>query len=133
MYTSNGEILANTFGTKVGNNVIFLRSRNQSGWRSLYIPSLSSDATLVLDQTNQTINGDKTFSKAITMSKEGSASNHLMAKSYIDTNSSNNNYVKIDGSSFMSGDLNMNEQRLRTCWILLTNKMQSIKGISKAN
>ena len=49
LYTSNGEILANTFGTKVGNNVIFLRSRNQSGWRSLYIPSLSSDATLVLD------------------------------------------------------------------------------------
>ena len=39
------------------------------------------------------------------MSEEGSASNHLMTKSYIDPNSSNNNYVKIDGSSFMNGDL----------------------------
>ena len=46
------------------------------------------------------------------MSEEGSASNHLMTKSYIDPNSSNNNYVKIDGSSFMNGDLNMNEQRV---------------------
>ena len=47
------------------------------------------------------------------MSEEGSASNHLMTKCYIDTNSSNINYVKVDGSSFMSGDFNMNEQRVK--------------------
>ena len=46
------------------------------------------------------------------MNQEGSASNHLVTKSYVDTHSSNNNYVKTDGSSFMSGDLNMNEQRV---------------------
>ena len=113
LYTSSGEILANTFGIKVGNNVIFLRSRNQSGWRSLMIPSLSSDATLILDQTNQTINGDKTFSKAITMSQEGSANNHLVTKGYVDGHSTNANYLKVDGSNMMTGDLNMNEQRVK--------------------
>ena len=113
LYTSSGEIMANNFGTKVGNNVIFLRSRNQSGWRSLYIPSLSSDATLILDQTNQTINGDKTFSKAITMSQEGSANNHLVTKAYVDGHSTNANYLNVDGSNMMTGDLNMNEQRVK--------------------
>ena len=112
LYRSSGEILANNFGTKVGNNVIFIRRRNQSGWRSLYIPSLSSDATLILDQTNQTINGDKTFSKAITMSEEGSANNHLVTKGYVDGHSTNSNYLKVDGSVAMSGDLNIGNHKI---------------------
>ena len=125
LYTSSGEILANTFGIKVGKNVIFLRSRNQSGWRSLMIPSLSSDATLILDQTNQTINGDKTFVRAITMTQEGSANNHLVTKGYVDDeiakipsgsgsgNVNTSNFLKNDGSVAMTGDLNMNEQRVK--------------------
>ena len=123
LYSSDGSVYANNYATKVGNNVIFLRSRNQSGWRSLYIPSLSSDATLILDQTNQTIDGDKTFSKAITMSQEGSANNHLVTKGYVDDeiakipsgsgNVNTSNFLKKDGSVAMTGNLNMNEQRVK--------------------
>ena len=127
LYTSSGEIMANNFATKVGNNIIFLRSRNQSAWRSLYIPSLGSDATLILDQTNQTINGVKTFSRAITMTQEGSANNHLVTKKYVDDeiakipsgsgsgsgNINTSNFLKKDGSVAMTGDLNMNEQRVK--------------------
>ena len=47
------------------------------------------------------------------MTTEGSASNHLVTKSYIDTHNSNNNYLKTDGSNFMTGDLNMNEQTVK--------------------
>ena len=98
---------------KLEATLFFLRSSNQSAWQSLYIPNLGrGDATIIIDQTNQTINGNKTFSQVVTMNQEGSASNHLVTKSYVDTHSSNNNYVKTDGSSFMSGDLNMNEQRV---------------------
>ena len=125
LYTSSGEIMANNFATKVGNNIIFLRSRNQSAWRSLYIPSLGSDATLILDQTNQTIDGVKTFSRAITMTQEGSANNHLVTKKYVDDeiakipsgsgsgNINTSNFLKKDGSVAMTGDLNMNEQRVK--------------------
>ena len=115
LYSSDGCVYANNFGaTKVGNNFVFLRTRAQSAWRSLMIPDLGSgDATIIIDQTNQTINGDKTFSKAITMSQEGSANNHLVTKGYVDGHSTNANYLKVDGSVAMSGDLNMNEQRVK--------------------
>ena len=163
LYSSGGTIFSNTFAVKgeSNNNFIILRSRNPNGWRSLYIPSLNSDATFVLDQTNQTINGDKTFSRAITMTQEGSANNHLVTKSYVDLNlkksggvmagpitmnghdliglpdnprygysavnrnyvnaeiakipnaANTSNFLKKDGSVAMTGDLNMNEQRVK--------------------
>ena len=47
------------------------------------------------------------------MTQEGSANNHLVTKSYIDNHSTNTNYVKVDGSNMMTGDLNMNEQRVK--------------------
>ena len=92
------------------------------------IPNLGSgDATIIIDQTNQTINGDKTFSRAITMSQEGSANNHLVTKGYVDGeiakipsgsgsgsgNINTSNFLKKDGSVAMTGDLNMNEQRVK--------------------
>ena len=128
LYDGNGIIYANNYAMKVGSNVIFFRSRNQTGWRSLIIPSLTSDATIIIDQTNQTIDGYKTFSKAITMSQEGSANNHLVTKGYVDGeiakipsgsggsgsgNINTSNFLKKDGSVAMTGNLNMNEQRVK--------------------
>ena len=127
LYSSDGSVYANNYAIKKGSNIVFLRCRDQSGWRSLFIPSLSSDATLILDQTNQTIDGNKTFSKAITMSQEGSANNHLVTKGYVDDeiakipsgsggsggNIDISNFLKKDGSVAMTGDLNMNEQRVK--------------------
>ena len=81
--------------------------------RSLWIQQLNSDADLILSETDQTINGDKVFSRAITMTTQGTASNHLITKSYVDTHNTNNNYVRIDSSNFMTGDLNMNEQKVK--------------------
>ena len=125
LYSSDGSVYANNYAIKKGSNIVFLRCRDQSGWRSLFIPSLSSDATIIIDQTNQTIDGNKTFSKAITMSQEGSANNHLVTKGYVDDeiakipsgsgsgNVNTSNFLKKDGSVAMTGDLNMNEQRVK--------------------
>ena len=121
LYSSEGSLFAKTFAIKNENDddFVILRCRNSSGWRSLYIPSLDSNADIIIDQTNQTINGDKTFSQAITMIQEGSANNHLVTKKYVDDEiakipSSNSSYfLKKDGSVAMTGDLNMNEQRVK--------------------
>ena len=122
LYSSDGTIFANSFAVKNenDNDFVILRCRNSSDWRSLYIPSLNSNADIIIDQTNQTINGDKTFSQAITMTQEGSANNHLVTKKYVDdeiakipSGSGASNFLKKDGSVAMTGDLNMNEQRVK--------------------
>ena len=115
LYSSDLRLYALTYAIKNENNhdYVILRCRDSSGWRSLYIPSLNSDADIVINQTNQTISGDKTFSSAITMTQEGSVNNHLVTKGYVDSHSTNENYLKVDGSNRMTGDLNMNEQRVK--------------------
>ena len=113
LYSSDGSVYANNYATKVGNNFVFLRSRNQSAWRSLYIPNLGSgDATIIVDQTNQTISGFKTFSSPVTMTQEGTAVNHLVTKNYVDNHSSNSNYLKTDGSNQMLGQINMGNHKV---------------------
>ena len=130
LYDGGGNIYANNYAIKAGGNFVFLRVGAQSAWRSLMIPNLGSgDATIIIDQTNQTINGDKTFSRAITMTQEGSANNHLVTKGYVDDeiakipsgsgsgsgsgNIDTSNFLKKDGSVAMTGNLNMNEQRVK--------------------
>ena len=115
LYSSDLRLYALTYAIKNENNhdYVILRCRDSSGWRSLYIPSLNSDADIVINETNQTINGNKTFSSAITMTQEGSVNNHLVTKGYVDSHSTNENYLKVDGSNMMTGDLNMNEQRVK--------------------
>ena len=61
---------------------------------------------------NQTIRDTQTFQQAIICNTQPSQDNHLSTKLYVDTHSSNSNYLKIDGSNMMTGDLNMNEQRV---------------------
>ena len=150
LYSSSGTLFSNTFAVKNenDNDFVILRCRNSSGWRSLFIPSLNSNADIIINQTNQTINGDKTFSRAITMTQEGSANNHLVTKSYVDLNlkksggamsgpvtmsgndliglpdnpkygysAVNRNYVtsnflKLDGTVAMTGNLNMNQHKI---------------------
>ena len=122
LYSSEGTLFAKTFAIKNENDddFVILRCRNSSGWRSLYIPSLDSNADIIIDQTDQTIYGNKTFSQAITMIQEGSANNHLVTKKYVDdeiakipSGSGTSYFLKKDGSVPMTGDLNMNEQRVK--------------------
>ena len=113
LYDGSGTIFANNYAVKSGSNFVFLRVKGQSAWRSLFIPNLGGgDANIVVDQTNQTINGDKTFSRAITMTQQGSASNHLVTKAYVDNHSTNGNYLKTDGTNSMTGDLNMGNHKI---------------------
>ena len=122
LYSSDLRLYALTYAIKNENNhdYVILRCRNSSGWRSLYIPSLNSDADIIINQTDQTINGNKTFSSAITMTQEGSANNHVVTKKYVDdeiakipSGSGRSYFLKKDGSVPMTGDLNMNEQRVK--------------------
>ena len=150
LYSSNGTIFTKNLAIKNDNDndFVILRCRNSFGWRSLYIPSLVSNADIIIDQTDQTINGYKTFSQAITMTQEGSDNNHLVTKSYVDLNlkksggvmsgpitmnghdliglpdnprygysAVNRNYVtsnflKLDGTVAMTGDLNMGNHKI---------------------
>ena len=118
------DYIANSLAVKNENDddFVILRCRNSSGWRSLFIPSLNSNADIIIDQTDQTIYGNKTFSQAITMIQEGSANNHLVTKKYVDdeiakipsgSGSIKFIFLKKDGSVPMTGDLNMNEQRVK--------------------
>ena len=88
--------------------------------RTLFIPELYSDASIIIDNTNQTIGGTKTFTNAITMTQEGSADYHVVTKKYVDneiakipSGSGRSYFLKKDGSVPMTGDLNMNEQRVK--------------------
>ena len=122
LYSSDLRLYALTYAIKNDNDndFVILRCRNSSGWRSLFIPSLNSDADIIINQTDQTINGNKTFSSAITMTQEGSANNHVVTKKYVDdeiakipSGSGRSYFLKKDGSVPMTGDLNMNEQRVK--------------------
>ena len=74
---------------------------------------MSGDATIIVDQTNQTINGDKTFNRAITMTSGGlSCRTILVTKAYVDNHSSNGNYLKTDGSNQMLGQINMGNHKV---------------------
>ena len=58
---------------------------------------------------DQTIDGDKTFSRAITMTQEGAAVNHLVTKGYIDNKI--NDYLKKTGG-VMTGPITMGRNDL---------------------
>ena len=107
LYDNNQDIYCKNLGIKVQNDVIFFRGRGQTASRSLWIDQLSSDANIILSETNQTLNGDKVFSRAITQTTQGTAGNHVITKSYVDTRNTNNNYLRTDGGNFMAADLNM--------------------------
>ena len=62
LYDNNQDICCKNLGIKVQNNVIFFRGRGQTASRSLWTDQLSSDANIILSETNQTLNGDKVFS-----------------------------------------------------------------------
>ena len=86
LYNSGGTIYTKTLAIKNenDNDFVILRCRNSSGWKSLFIPSLNDNTTMIVDQGNQNISGFKTFTNSITMTQEGTADNHLITKKYVD-------------------------------------------------
>ena len=50
--------------------------------------------------------------KKLTNIKEGTEKTDAVTKAYVDGHSTNTNYLKVDGSSFMTGDLNLNNHKI---------------------
>ena len=98
------------------NRFIIIKPDAQNSNNTIYIPNLQGfDRTLMLTSTNQTIRDFQTFSEPITQSKEGTANNHLVTKKYVNDEIAKipSDFLKKDGSVAMTGDLNMNEQRVK--------------------
>ena len=113
LYDNHGNLYAYSYAIKTGNNVVFIRSSPQTAWASLIIPNLGiGNATIVIDRMDQAINRYKTFSQEVTMLQEGTASNHLVTKAYVDNHSSNSNYLKTDGTNQMLGQINMGNHKV---------------------
>ena len=114
LYDSNGRLYCDGIKFRYANRSVYLKPNNQNGNNHIFIPNLSgSDRTIMCTSLNQTIQDTQTFQQAIICNTQPSQDNHLSTKLYVDTHSSNSNYLKIDGSNFMTGDLNMNEQKVK--------------------
>ena len=50
--------------------------------------------------------------KKLTNIKEGTEKTDAVTKAYVDGHSTNTNYLKVDGSSIMTGDLNLNSHKI---------------------
>ena len=87
----------------------------------LYVPNIKNydgiagrrRSEIMVTSTNQTITGEKTFQKTIICNEQPTQNSHLTRKDYVDSQISNGNFLKSDGSNFMTGDLNMNEQKVK--------------------
>ena len=96
------------------NNFIIFRARESNGWKSIFLPNLQDNSEFVCNTENQTIGGVKTFSSNVICNQTPTQNSHLTRKDYVDSQISNaGNFLKKDGSNFMTGDLNMNEQKIK--------------------
>ena len=89
---------------------------------NLYIPNLKNydgnnsrrKSEISVTSTDQIITGKKTFQKSIICNEQPTQNSHLPRKDYVDSRISNGgNFLKTDGSNFMTGGLNMNEQKVK--------------------
>ena len=88
----------------------------------LYIPNLKNydgndsrrKSEISVTSTDQIITGKKTFQKSIICNEQPTQNSHLTRKDYVDSRISNGgNFLKTDGTNFMTGELNMNEQKVK--------------------
>ena len=100
---------------RFGYRSIEIKQNYQVSNQTLSIPNLAgADRTFMLTSLNQTIRDIKTFEEPIIYNKQPTQNSHLTRKDYVDSRISNSgNFLKTDGSNFMTGDLNMNEQKVK--------------------
>ena len=116
LYGDSGELYCDKLKMRNRNRFIIIKPDAQNSNNTIYIPNLQGfDRTLMLTSTNQTIRDNQTFTEPITQSKEGTANNHLVTKKYVNDEIAKipSDFLKKDGSVAMTGDLNMNEQRVK--------------------
>ena len=114
LYSDSGGLYCDLLKMRNRNRFIIIKPDAQSRNNTIKIPNLHGvDRTVMLTSTHQTIRDNQTFTEPITCNKAPTSNNHLTTKDYVDTHSSNGNYLKTDGSVAMTGDLNMNEQRVK--------------------
>ena len=122
-YTHGGGLVAKRIyvENRYNDSVVIKSDDQDSDDIHLYVPNIKNydgiagrrRSEIMVTSTNQTITGEKTFQKSIICNEQPTQNSHLVTKAYVDNHSSNNNYLKIDGSNFMTGDLNMNEQKVK--------------------
>ena len=116
LYGDSGELYCDKLKMRNRNRFIIIKPDAQNSNNTIYIPNLhGDDRTVMLTSTNQTIRDNQTFTEPITQSKEGTANNHLVTKKYVNDEIAKipSDFLKKDGSVAMTGDLNMNEQRVK--------------------
>ena len=101
LYDTNGKIFSPGFLFRPNNgNLVNLVLRDQSAGNNLKIKNLEgSDSEIVLTTTNQSIGGSKTFTSQVVCTQNPINNNHLIRKSYVDSQISNAdyiNYLKLD-------------------------------------
>ena len=116
LYSDSGGLYCDLLKMRNRNSFIIIKPDGQNSNNTINIPNLQGfDRTIMLTSTNQTIRDFQTFSEPITQSKEGTANNHLVTKKYVNDEIAKipSDFLKKDGSVAMTGDLNMNEQRVK--------------------
>ena len=108
LYGDSGELYCDKLKMRNRNRFIIIKPDAQNSNNTIYIPNLhGDDRTVMLTSTNQTIRDNQTFSEPITCNKAPTSNNHLTTKDYVDTHSSNGNYLKTDGTNQMAASLDM--------------------------
>ena len=108
LYSDSGGLYCDLLKMRNRNSFIIIKPDFQNSNNTINIPNLQGfDRTIMLTSTNQTIRDNQTFSEPITCNKAPTSNNHLTTKAYVDTHSSNGNYLKTDGTNQMAASLDM--------------------------
>ena len=108
LYSNSGGLYCDLLKMRNRNSFIIIKPDFQNSNNTINIPNLQGfDRTIMLTSTNQTIRDNQTFSEPITCNKAPTSNNHLTTKAYVDTHSSNGNYLKTDGTNQMAASLDM--------------------------
>ena len=108
LYSDSGGLYCDILKMRNSNRFIIIKPDAQSSNNTIKIPNLHGvDRTVMLTSTNQTIRNNQTFTEPITCNKAPTSNNHLTTKAYVDTHSSNGNYLKTDGTNQMTASLDM--------------------------
>ena len=108
LYSNSGGLYCDLLKMRNRNSFLIIKPDFQNSNNTINIPNLQGfDRTIMLTSTNQTIRDNQTFSEPITCNKAPTSNNHLTTKAYVDTHSSNGNYLKTDGTNQMAASLDM--------------------------
>ena len=132
-YNPSTEALENVLGLTTGNNEILLLS----GGMQLISPSLTINAvTDFYDNALSNVASLNNIVPANILQNNGTtpmavaytptAGQDVATKTYVDTHSTSSNYLKIDGSSVMSGNLRLGNNNILGAYDIQTNTISDV-------